>query len=250
MLTAMGWHTRRFAPIVGLWAFSAPAFGAPFNAYGYRMDPATVALNPYAGAGSGDPAWASLYVFWGVTPWLDVGGAANGALTTEGQPSFDSWEFIPRFFPSTELEFALVGHVIGGPDSLSLGPELHLAGYPTSTLGVWVNAGARYPLRGEGVGDGPETFAWLAAEVTDDVPFLAFEVDLESSAAGDVSITLVPSVGVWVGQKRETGISAGWIIPVEGADLGFGLWLWRTIDLRGEGRQRRNRPRLDDSEAG
>ena len=224
--------------VMGLGALAARAAeAAPFNAYGYRTEPGTVGLNPYVG-GDPDGPWGSMFLFAGVTDWLDVAVAANGFLDS-GRPEIDSWEVVPRFFPSPDHELALVGHLVAAPggDTI-LGPELHLAGYPNASIGFWANVGARYTLGTPAV---PQMFAWFAAEVTGDVPFFALEIDLES-VGDDVEATVIPSVGVWLGRDGETGISAGWLLPLDRPAVGFGLWLWRTVDLRGQGRRRRDRP--------
>lgn len=230
--------------LLGLVGLVAPAQATPFNAFGYRMDPGTVALNPYLGADlqgapfAGQP-WGSLYAFAGLTRWLDVGGGINTAWV-DGALVVESWEAIPRWFPSPDLELALAAHLISEPGGVTtLGPEVHLAGYPTEAIGVWANVGARYEL---GAPATPQMFAWLAAELTGDVPFFAFEVDLEG-VDGGVEATLIPSVGVWLGAQQETGVSVGWLLPLDRSEVGVGMWLWRSVDLRGQGRRRRNRPR-------
>lgn len=225
-------------PVLSLLVASEAA-ATPFFAYGSRMEPGTLGVNPYLVSGSDGVTWSSLYVFAGVTDWLDVTGAGGGAFV-DGGFTIDSGEAMVRLFPSPDNELALAAHVIRWPTGeTTLGPELHLAGYPTEPVGVWANLGARYTLGGPAP---PTVFAWFAAEVTGDVPFLSLEVDLESTA-GALGATLIPSVGVWLGPEQGTGLSAGFLLPIDQPDVGFGLWLWRTVDLRGEGRRRKGRAR-------
>lgn len=222
---------------------STSAWASPFNAFGFRMDEGTLGINPYAGANlggqplAGEP-WGAMYLFGGLTPWLDVGAGAT-TVWSDGGLQLDSWEVVPRFFPSSRHELALAAHVISSPGGVTtVGPELHVAGYPTTAIGVWANVGARYEL---GAPASPQMFAWFAAELTGEVPFVSVEVDLE--AEGDVvEATLIPSVGVWLGKQQETGLAVGWILPLDRSEVGVGLWLWRTVDLKGLGRRRRNRP--------
>ncbi len=170
-----------------------------------------------------------MYLFSGIAPGLDLivggGGAFEGGAFA---PS--TLEIMPRLFLSPEVDLALVGHLFLESGSRAvLGPEIHVSGYPTDALGLWVNAGASYALA---PGAEPETFAWFGLEITDDRPFLALELDLGSSGPIEATATLIPSAGVWLGPQGETGVSAGWLLPLDGGPLGLGVWLWQGIDLR------------------
>lgn len=217
----------RCLTLLWLW-WPTGARADPFYVYGARTPAGTVGLNAYAGFGQGDPTWSSLYLFSGLAPGLDLVLGGTGELIDQRfTPA--TLEVMPRLFLSSELELALVGHLLVGSGSAELGPEIHVSGHPTDTLGLWVNTGARYALE---PGAQPQTFAWLGAEVSDDVPFFAIELDLGASGPLTAAATLIPSVGLWLGPQGDTGLSAGWLVPLDGGELGIGLWLWQGLDLR------------------
>ncbi len=211
-----------------LW-WSAGARADPFYVYGPRTPAGTLGLNAYTGFGQEEPTWSSLYLFSGLAPGLDL--ILGGTGVFEAQQFVPSTlEVMPRAFLSGELELALAGHLfVGAEGSVELGPEIHISGNPTDTLGLWVNTGARYVLE---PGAEPQSFAWLGAEVCDGVPFFAVELDLGASGPTTASATLIPSVGVWLGPQGDTGLSAGWLMSLDGGPLGAGLWLWQALDLR------------------
>ena len=115
----------------------------------------------------------------------------------------------------------------------SVGPEVHLSGYVTDHLGLWVNAGAQI-----GGGGDLEAFTWIGAEVASDVPFVALEVDLGLDAGGPWA-TLVPSVGVWLGAEGNTEVSVAWLaLPSTARDRGWGSALYRPVALSKRARTR------------
>ena len=227
----------------GLMAHSAPARADPFNTYGVRTAPGVLGFNGYAGGGAGDGPWGALYVFTGVAPWMDV-VVAGSAFVDGGQLFPGEVELLPRIFPSPDVELALAGHLfVEGGRATAFGPELHLMGYATPALGLWINSGVHYDLTARNGPNAspadPAFFTWLGMEVTDGRAFVALEVDLESIDTANASTTVIPSVGRWVGREGGTGLSVGCWVPLDGSNsIGVGAWFWREVDL-GLGARRR-----------
>ena len=219
---------------VVLLALPGVAQADPFNVWGARTERGTLGFNPYWSYGRSERGSGSMYAMWGMAGWLDV--VVGGTVPIgEGAPLPPSFELLPRIFPSKDVDLAIAGHLYVEEGYWELAPELHLAGYATDALGIWVNAGARYEL---GAPAQPATFAWFGVELTDEHAFVAFELDLEATESVRAEITAIPSVGVWLGREGQTGVSLGWFLPV-GGEVGIGGWFWRTVDLKGQGRKRR-----------
>ncbi|MBX2799227.1 MAG: hypothetical protein KTR31_16250 [Myxococcales bacterium] len=209
-------------------AVPATASADPFNTWGARVEPGVVGFNPYAGADGGEP-WGSLYFMAGIAPSLDVVVGTTAVL--DGQRVVpESLEIMPRLFVSRDVELALAAHLFLESGSAPLlGPEMHLSGYVTPAVGLWANAGAQYAIGAPD--EDPTLFAWLGVEVTDDVPFVALEVDLDSTGP-ELSTTVIPSIGLWLGRDQGTGVSVGWLVDVATGGVGIGAWMWREVDLR------------------
>ena len=214
--------------LLALWGIT-DAQADPFNVLGQRLPPGWLGFNPYVGNLTSDP-WAAMIVVYGVAPGLDMAIAGSAYLDGSAVVA-DSFHVVPRWFPSPEIDLALAPHLVfanGRP--LQWGPEMHLSGYATPSVGLWVNTGARYFL-GEDLD--PQMFTWLGAEIRSQVPFVAVEVDLEATGATAFSATVIPSLGLWLGPEGQTGVSVGWFLPIDDG-VGFGgagFWLWRAVQL-------------------